>query len=629
LSTPLPLQPAFELFSDRFGRPLESGYIYIGTEGQNPQTNPIQVYYNEALSVPAAQPIRTSYGYPTNGGSLARVFVGASRYSITVRDKAGALVFSTLSASNSFLGISQAEFDALLPTSVAFKRTAEEIAAGNTPENFNFLPGDRRRYTVDEFDFPQLINRDSAGFDKHSFAGLPRLTSFLEQQVHGSRAPIRVIAIGSSVGNLLLTNGLTIGQHFFNELVDIIDPTGERNFTFTNACVNGQTWSQANAQLAAGEITAGGTAKLVITIMGMNDQGPPIFNEGQTYPMVRPLATGFIVNVHNNGGDVIVMGTNHLDTDNAAYNLQGILNQSYPTFIAAPVNPEAMTPPASLSVLTGDYLGIGVDIDIDARAFDVNHAQHIAAIDTGACYLDVQTYDFLCIARYGVTNPNLAISRYGSPSQIVHLAPFGLDQAYGLAINTFCRSIRRCGGSEANGKTPFKRQAFNIEGEALSTVHIQQEAAGVNLMEMYNTAGTLVGRFGSGGTFVMQLPGGSRAFTLNPNAFSGTRYLLDLFAEFVKFKAFPEGRLNVSGNQDFLLEAESSGIAIIKAVQSGIGRQTHIARVTVSNTTVSTATISDNGVVVVTMSGSGLNLRAACAAGNTEIQLIFLMMGGS
>lgn len=87
---------AFPLFTDASGDPLDNGYIYIGTANQNPQTNPISVYWDSALTIPASQPIRTSGGYPYRNGTPANLYITGGNYSLTVRDSAGSLVYSSL-----------------------------------------------------------------------------------------------------------------------------------------------------------------------------------------------------------------------------------------------------------------------------------------------------------------------------------------------------------------------------------------------------------------------------------------------------------------------------------------------------------------------------------------------------
>jgi len=92
--------PFFPIFHDIDGDPLSAGNIYIGTSGLNPETNPISVYWDAALTTPAAQPIRTIGGYPSRSGSPAALYVGATSYSVTVRNKNGSLITTTLSDSS-------------------------------------------------------------------------------------------------------------------------------------------------------------------------------------------------------------------------------------------------------------------------------------------------------------------------------------------------------------------------------------------------------------------------------------------------------------------------------------------------------------------------------------------------
>lgn len=90
------VNPPFPLFTDADGQPLDDAYIYIGTANQNPVSNPITVYWDSALTIAAAQPIRTSGGYPIYNGTPARFYTN-SDYSILVRDKNGAFIYTAAS----------------------------------------------------------------------------------------------------------------------------------------------------------------------------------------------------------------------------------------------------------------------------------------------------------------------------------------------------------------------------------------------------------------------------------------------------------------------------------------------------------------------------------------------------
>ena len=85
------LTPPYPIFTDLDGYPLDAGYLYIGTANMNPETNPIQVYYDSTLTQPAAQPLRTSNGYVMRNGSPALIYTN-SQFSVTVRNKSNALV---------------------------------------------------------------------------------------------------------------------------------------------------------------------------------------------------------------------------------------------------------------------------------------------------------------------------------------------------------------------------------------------------------------------------------------------------------------------------------------------------------------------------------------------------------
>lgn len=89
------VQPPYPAFAGADGQPLENGYIWIGVVNLSPQVNPINVYWDSALTIPAPQPIRTLNGYPVRNGTPARFYV-ASDYSIQVLDSKGSVVYTSL-----------------------------------------------------------------------------------------------------------------------------------------------------------------------------------------------------------------------------------------------------------------------------------------------------------------------------------------------------------------------------------------------------------------------------------------------------------------------------------------------------------------------------------------------------
>jgi len=97
----LSIQPTFPTFADVNGQPLDNGYIWIGAANLDPQTNPVQVYWDAALTIAAPQPIRTLAGYPSRNGTPARLYVN-SDYSIRVMNKNGSVVYSAPAATERF-----------------------------------------------------------------------------------------------------------------------------------------------------------------------------------------------------------------------------------------------------------------------------------------------------------------------------------------------------------------------------------------------------------------------------------------------------------------------------------------------------------------------------------------------
>jgi hypothetical protein len=98
----LSVEPPYPAFADADGQPLEDGYIWIGTVNLNPITNPIIAFWDDALTITAVQPIRTSGGYPVYQGTPSRIYASTD-YSIQVQNKNGTVVYTSLNG-NAFSG---------------------------------------------------------------------------------------------------------------------------------------------------------------------------------------------------------------------------------------------------------------------------------------------------------------------------------------------------------------------------------------------------------------------------------------------------------------------------------------------------------------------------------------------
>jgi len=84
----------FALFNNLRGDRLDGGFVYIGTAGADPEASPIAVFWDDAMTVPALQPLRTRGGHIVNGANPSRVYTSSADYSLRVRDSDGSLVFT-------------------------------------------------------------------------------------------------------------------------------------------------------------------------------------------------------------------------------------------------------------------------------------------------------------------------------------------------------------------------------------------------------------------------------------------------------------------------------------------------------------------------------------------------------
>jgi hypothetical protein len=82
----------FAPFLDLDGLPL-TGSLYLGVEGDDPQTSPVTAYFDRAMTQIAPQPIKVVGGYPRNAGNPVLIYVAPDRFSMRTRDEDGGEVF--------------------------------------------------------------------------------------------------------------------------------------------------------------------------------------------------------------------------------------------------------------------------------------------------------------------------------------------------------------------------------------------------------------------------------------------------------------------------------------------------------------------------------------------------------
>lgn len=139
----------FPVFTDTDGTPLENGKLFIGVVNLNPETNPVSVFFDAALTIPAAQPIRTIGGYPSRDGTPANLFISDFNISITVRDKKNELVFSNPDANEAiqFVLVDSSTKDNIAAMTVLVKNTLTEGIVLNISGYFSVGDGGGGRFS--------------------------------------------------------------------------------------------------------------------------------------------------------------------------------------------------------------------------------------------------------------------------------------------------------------------------------------------------------------------------------------------------------------------------------------------------------------------------------------------------
>ncbi len=145
--------PSYPFFHDKNGKSLKDGYIYIGKPGLEPTQNEKAAYWDPAFTVPAAQPIRTINGRPSNNGSPASMYVDGD-YSLKITDKQGKLVYSELN----FTGRLDSQFVTGLSIDTVADLKSQHIRAGISVRTLGYYEVDDGSGTgyiiLDPSDYP-------------------------------------------------------------------------------------------------------------------------------------------------------------------------------------------------------------------------------------------------------------------------------------------------------------------------------------------------------------------------------------------------------------------------------------------------------------------------------------------
>lgn len=92
LRTPLSVTPHLYM-GDSTGRPLDMGTVYFGEQDKDPEFYPINLFSDDALTLPLAQPVHTKGGYLYDKGDMVEPHAKELIYSVKVLDSYGRKVF--------------------------------------------------------------------------------------------------------------------------------------------------------------------------------------------------------------------------------------------------------------------------------------------------------------------------------------------------------------------------------------------------------------------------------------------------------------------------------------------------------------------------------------------------------
>lgn len=191
ISTPFPV------FTDTDGLPLEGGYIDIGVAGLNPLSNPLQVYWDQALTMPATN-IRTTRGYPSRNGAAGYLYAPPGDFSILVRNKNGVVILSNLNIVDTLTVVqndllTKADIDSPAFTGTPTAPTAAVQTVTNQLATTEFVI--QNSHVIGE-----LVMSE---FDEASSAGFPALPRNVNQDAAAANWPLLVTKARSKAISVL------------------------------------------------------------------------------------------------------------------------------------------------------------------------------------------------------------------------------------------------------------------------------------------------------------------------------------------------------------------------------------------------------------------------------------------
>lgn len=223
LRTSLVAQPHLYM-GDTTGRPLDAGKVYFGEPNKDPEFYPINVFYDEALTIPAMQPIRTKGGFMNASGQMVEVYATETTYSVKVLDSYGRQVFyqtemSSTSTSGSvstklpYAGAitrSQDTKNNDIPSIKDFANAVDAQAAAISQGVKIFIPTGEHTYDLTDVDMALFWGYGQLKDSVTSAIFKPKNGDFVTPKMFGIREGVDETVKITAMSNYATTNNLPV-----------------------------------------------------------------------------------------------------------------------------------------------------------------------------------------------------------------------------------------------------------------------------------------------------------------------------------------------------------------------------------------------------------------------------------
>lgn len=177
----LTVENGLQTFYDNQGNPLNYGFVYVGQVNVDPVTNPSNVYWDFAKTIPAQQPIRTISGRPVRNGSPSNFYVDGD-YSITIKDSKNSFLYYSPNSNSMWANLASSD-----PTKgaamVGFKQSGIGAVAMTIDAKLKGF------VTPEDFGGSSVINSIIFAMNAASAAGVPLRCSPVDYQTDTAVTP--------------------------------------------------------------------------------------------------------------------------------------------------------------------------------------------------------------------------------------------------------------------------------------------------------------------------------------------------------------------------------------------------------------------------------------------------------